>query len=318
MTNQLRITIGVDVSKSKLDFMLLPGKIHHVIANNKSAITKLIRQLSASYTISMVALESTGGYEKRLAAALADANIAVHIAHPNRVYHYAKGKGIFGKTDKVDAGILALYAAEPDIEATIALSKEEEDLQALSSRGGQIQEMMTAEKNRLSSNFNALTAKSVGRLIKQLERELMLVRKTIGDIVNANGLLTKKCELLETTKGIARKTSTVLIAELPELGTLSKNQIGALVGLAPRNCDSGTKKGKRQIRGGRSSVRLALYLSALSASRWNKSLSIFYKKLRAEGKKPKVALIAVARKMLVMLNAMVRNNTPWKEEFTRS
>jgi transposase len=318
MTDNLEVTIGVDVSKDKLDVMILPGKIHHVIDNNKSAIKKLITHLDKNYTILMLALESTGGYEKELRNQLMLMNIPVHVAHPNRVYHYAKSKGIFGKTDKADATILARYAAEVDTKATAPISAAQEEIAALSSRRGQLMDALVAEKNRHCVPIHASVKKSVSRMIKQTEREIALIDEALGKLIDADEALKAKRQLLETVKGIGRTTSVLLVAELPELGTLTKRQIGALAGLAPRNCESGKRQGKRKIAGGRPSVRKALYLCSLSGSRWNKRFKAFYDKLCAAGKLPKVALIAVARKMLIMLNAMVQNNSPWKEEFTRS
>ena len=318
MTNNLEGTIGIDVAKSKLDIMILPEKKHYVIDNNRKSIKKFISKELAEYSIDLVAMESTGGYEKEVASCLREAGIATHIAHATRVHYYAKSKGIFGKTDKVDAGILARYAAESDVVVTEKPSKEQEHLQVLSSRRSQLQGMLVAEKNRLSSAFHRELQKSTKRIIKQLEREMLFIEKAMATLIENDAILTKKCAIFESVRGVGRKTSMVLAAELTELGSLSKSKISALVGLAPRNSDSGMKKGKRKIIGGRASVRKALYMCALAAIRCNKSLKAFYDKLHAQGKLGKVALIAVARKLLIMLNAMVRNNTPWTEEYTRS
>lgn len=317
-TYRPRVTIGIDVSKSKLDIVVLPDRIHTTISNSRLAIKKFIHAQLKRYRIQMVALEVTGGYEKELCQLLAMCKVPYHAGHPNRIYHYAKAKGLLGKTDKADALILARYAGEPDTKATVRKEAGQQQLLELSTRRQQLQSLLVAEKNRALAPSDRLVKESAARIIGHLEKELARIEATIAKLIASSEDLQQASDLLQSFKGVAQKTAHVLVAQLPELGSASKTQIAALAGLAPLNRDSGRKQGKRKITGGRAGVRKALYMCALATVRFNAPLRSFYQKLREKGKTPKVALIAVARKMVIILNSMLQHQTPWQEHYQKT
>ena len=304
------IFVGLNVAKDHLDVALRPSGEGWRVANDETGTSQLLARLRTLHPTLVVA-EATGGFERAAIAALAAAGIPVVVANPRQVRDFARATGELAKTDQLDAAILALFAERvrpaprPLPDATTQL------LDALLTRRRQLLEMLVAEKNRLGFAPKPLH-RSIGQHIRWLERQLDDVTTALTDQVEQSPVWRAKDDLLQSVPGIGPVVSCTLLGELPELGTLSHKQIAKLVGVAPLARDSGTLRGKRMIWGGRASVRTALFQAALSARRWNPAVRVFYDRLRAAGKPAKVALIACARKLLVILNAMVRSNTRWQ------
>jgi transposase len=304
------IFVGLDVAKHHLDVALRPSGEHWSVTNDEPGSAQLVARLRALRPVLVVA-EATGGFERAAIAALATAGIPVVVANPRQVRDFARATGQLAKTDRLDAQVLALFAERVRPEPRPLPDAAAQLLDALLTRRRQLLEMLVAEKNRLGFAPRALHA-GLRQHICWLERQLDDVTTALTDQVEQSPVWRAKDDLLQSVPGIGPVVSCTLLGELPELGTLSHKQIAKLVGVAPLARDSGTLRGKRMIWGGRASVRTALYQAALSARRWNPRVRLFYERLRAAGKPPKVALVACARKLLVMVNAMVRSNTRWQ------
>ena len=304
------IFMGIDVSKNHLDIYF--ALKHFKIKNNLKSISNFIKLnlIAVKVTIKLCVLETTGGYEKLVMKLLQQGGIKVHRAHPNKVYAFAKVKGHFAKTDKLDSVLLEQYAAFiADIESgDEIISATQEELKALKSIETDLQANIQANKNRL----HHLSGKAHAYLKKQIkfcEKQIEQIRKDINNIIDQDEALNKKQEIMISYKGVGKKTANVLLIELPELGKLTNKEIASLVGLAPKTNESGKKVFKAHISGGRFVVRHALYMAALVATRYNEPIIAFYQRLLKAGKVPKVALVAVMRKIIVCLNSMVKNNT---------
>lgn len=317
MSQTNEIIVGVDVSKDKLDIYLHPVEIYQEIANEAKSIKKFFANLKKSYTIKMVVLEPTGGYEKLCVKHITKLELGVHIAHPNQVYHFAKSERILAKTDKLDAKTLALFGEKKQVEASVVKSEEEEESQELMRRKQQLTDFLIKEKMRLSHASLGKSAKeSLKRFIKQIEREIELLDKKLQEIIKNDTPKKEAIAILKTFKGIGDKTALLLVLCVPELGHLNRAEIASLIGLAPVNRDSGKKKGYRTIKGGRFHVRKMLYMAAMSTIQFNVTMKQFYERLITKGKKGKVALTAVMRKILITLNAMLRDKKEFRlEEF---
>lgn len=302
--------VGLDVAKLTLDVAIRPTGETWAVANDARGVAELVSRLQA-LAPSVIVCEATGGYEQLAVTALAGAGLPVVVANPRQVRDFAKGTGQLAKTDALDAAILALFAERvhptprplPDAAARL--------LDALLTRRRQLLEMLTAEKNRLGFAPRPLH-KGIRQHIRWLERQLDDVTGDLTTLIEASPVWQVKHNLLQSVPGIGPIVSAVLVGELPELGTLTHKQIAALVGVAPLARDSGQWRGKRCVWGGRAPVRTALFLAALCARRWNPAIRPFYDRLIAAGKPKKVALIACARKLLTIVNAMVRDNASWK------
>ena len=255
-------------------------------------------------------MEATGGFEVPAAAALAAAEIPVVIANPRQVRDFAKSTGQLAKTDAIDARILALFAERVRPQVRTLPDEDARALDAIVGRRRQVIGMITAEKNRLGLALPAVR-KNIEEHIRWLERQLERVDADLDRRIRKSPVWMAKHNLLRDVPGVGPNLARTLIAELPELGRLSHKQIAALVGVAPMNRVSGLFRGKRMVWGGRASVRCALYMSILSATKWNPVIRIFYLRLRAQGKPPKVAMVACMRKLLTILNAMVRDGQEW-------
>jgi transposase len=305
-----RITVGIDVSKDRLDCAVRPAGRVFVVERNASGLDSLIGQL-AELKPDLIVLEATGGFETVAVAAIAAAGLPVVVANPAQVRAFAKAIGQRAKTDPIDAAIIAHFGEAtapqprplPDAE-TVALAD-------LVTRRRQIIEMIGAERQREKRASHKLK-KSITRLLKALEKELASVDMEIDTSVRGTPAWREKEDLLASVPGIGPVIARTLIAEMPELGTLDRKQIAALAGLAPFTRQSGKWRGKSFIGGGRASVRQVLFMGALVASKFNPDLKAFHTRLIAAGKAKKTAIIAVARKLLTMLNAIVRDNRPWK------
>ena len=307
--------VGIDVSKDKLDVYISSTKMHSVIKNTKAGIKSYFKNKLDIQALELVVFESTGGYERLLHAYLLEQQIPHHRAHPTRVHRFAEAKGFFAKSDRIDARILTLYGEQEEITADGTTSQNQLRIQGYSARRNQLKNMITSEKHRLQViTFDKEITRSIKRNIKQLERELGLITEKLNTLINADKELKAKHQLLQTAKGIGIEVATLLVTDLPELGNLNREQISHLVGVAPQTKDSGKKSGYRAVSRGRFQVRKALYMAALVAVQHNSRMKNIYNKLLEKGKRKKVALVAVMRKMIIMLNAMVKNNTPWQVE----
>ncbi len=309
MTQPL-IFVGIDVSKAQLDVAQRPAG-RFMVPNTEAGFTQLIAQLAANPP-TLIVLEATGGVELPLTGALAAAGLPVVVVNPRQIRDFAKATGQLAKTDALDAQVLAHFADVvrptprplPDVET--------QELAALVTRRRQLIEMLTAEKNRVAS-ARAVVRKQLRAHITWLERALDQADTDWAEAIRQSPLWREKEELLRSVPGIGPVLTTTLLANLPELGTLTHKQIAALVGVAPLNRDSGTLRGKRTVWGGRAQVRAALYMAAIVAARFNPVIRVFYQRLCAAGKAKKVAFVACMRKLLTIVNAMLKHRTPWRQ-----
>ena len=303
------VFMGIDVGKAWLDVAQHTSEDVRRFANNEAGIAELLTHVQPLKP-RLVVLEATGGFEFPAAAALAAATVPVVIANPRQTRAFAKSTGQLAKTDTIDALGLALFAARVRPEVRELPSEEARALEAIVARRRQIIEMITAEKNRLGFALKPVQ-KGIQKHIRWLERQLHDVDQDLDSMIRNSPLWAAKSDLLQTVPGVGPNLSRTLIAELPELGRLSHRQIASLVGVAPISRDSGKMRGKRMIWGGRAPVRSALYLSVWSAAKWNPVSRLCHDRHRAKGKPPKVAQVACMRKLLTILNAMVRDGQTW-------
>lgn len=304
------VYVGIDVAKAHLDVAVRPTDQAHRVANDAAGIASLVTHL-ASLTPVLIVCEATGGYERALVAALATAALPLVVANPRQVRDFAKATGRLAKTDTLDAAVLARFAEQVRPEPRALPEEAVETLEALLTRRRQLLEMLTAERQRLPLARPAVR-RDLQQHIRWLERRVHEMDDELDGAIQASPVWRAKDDLLQSVPGIGRVVSRTLLAMLPELGRLNRQEIAALVGVAPLNCDSGTFRGRRRVYGGRAPVRAVLYMGALVSTRYNPVLRAFYQRLRAAGKPPKVALTAVMRKLLVILNAMMRTQTPWQ------
>ena len=300
---------GVDVSKARLDVAVTGSDETWSVSNTSDGIAQIVERLRMIGP-ALVVMEATGGFEVPAAAALAAAEIPVVIANPRQVRDFARSTGQLAKTDEIDAHILALFAERVRPQVRPLPDEDARVLDAIVARRRQIIDMITAEKNRLGFAVPAVK-KNIEKNIRWLERQLSDVDSDLDGRIRKSPVWQAKHNLLRDVPGVGPNLARTLIAELPELGQLSHKQIAALVGVAPLARDSGLFRGRRMVWGGRASVRSALYMSILSATKWNPVIKTFYERLRAQGKPPKVALVACMRKLLTILNAMVRDGREW-------
>jgi transposase len=311
MTNQHeKFHIGIDVSKASLDVFVLPVKQHWQFENNPKGFKQLIKKLKSLPFVSIV-MEATGGYEKPVALALASAKIPVAVINPRQIRDFAKALGKLAKTDRIDAEVIALFAAKMEPPSTLFCNENQQTLADYQARRRQLIDMITQEKNRLDKARGEVK-KSIQRIIKTLEKELEATQEKLQETVQQDPECKQKQALLTTIKGVGKVVATGIIAVIPELGKLDNKKIAALGGLAPFNRDSGTLRGKRTIWGGRADARCLLYMAALVAIRHNPQIRDFYQRLCQAGKQKKVAITACMRKLLITMNAMVKNNQPWQ------
>jgi transposase len=300
--------VGIDVSKGQLDIALCPGRIFSV-PNDEGGFAQILERLKANPP-TLVVLEATGGLEIPLTGTLAAAGVPVVVVNPRQVRDFAKATGQLAKTDAIDAQVLARFAEVIRPEPRRLPDEQTQALAALVTRRRQLIEMLTAEKNRLASARPAIR-KNLRAHITWLERALHQADTDLADAMRQSPIWREKDELLRSVPGIGPVLTTTLLANLPELGTLTHKQIAALVGVAPLNRDSGTLRGRRTVWGGRAQVRTALYMAAIVAARFNPVIRIFYQRLCTAGKAKKVALVACMRKLLTIVNAMLKHRTPW-------
>lgn len=302
--------VGIDVAKAMLDVAIgSDGEVVRV-ENDEAGIGRLIDRLG-SMAPTLVVMEATGGYEGLVAGALAGKGIAVAVVNPRQVRDFAKATGVLAKTDRIDARVLARFAEAVRPEPRPLPTKEAKELEAFLSRRRQIVDMLTMEKNRLSIAATDRMKKDLKKHIAWLEEALRRADDDIDTAVRNSPAWREQEDLLRSVPGIGPVSARTMLAELPELGTLNRKKIAALVGVAPLNRDSGTSQGSRVCWGGRASVRQVLYMAAISAARSNPVIRRTYVALRARGKKHKVAVVACMRKLLTILTAMVRDQRRW-------
>lgn len=303
--------IGIDVSKMDLDIAQYGKQEVARYKNEPAGISSMVEAVSAISPIELIVVEASGGFEQALVGELAAASLPVVVVNPTRVRNFARAKGQLAKTDKIDAQVIADFAQSIRPEVRPLNPAQQQLIKALVTRRRQLIDMQTAEKNRRTSINPAL----LPRLDKHLEwlaAEMQEIEDELNDWIDKNTHWRETRNRLESVPGVGGVTSFTLIAELPELGTLSRQKIAALVGLAPFNRDSGRTRGRRHIFGGRADVRSVLYMAALSGIRYNPVIQAFYNRLIAKGKLFKVAITACMRKLLTILNAIVRDGTYWK------
>ena len=303
------VVVGIDISKTRLDVSIRPSGARTSVPYDATGITTVLTQLTQVQPVRIV-VEATGGLERLLVRALVDVALPVIVVNPRQVRDFAKATGQLAKTDALDAQVLAHFAEviQPTLRAIPDAPTQA--LAALLARRRQVLAMHGAEQHR-RDRAPARVRKRIEAHLGWLQAELARLDEELDDRIQQSPVWREREELLQSVPGVGPVMSRTVVAELPELGTLNRKQIAALVGVAPFNCDSGRLRGRRTIWGGRAPVRTALYMATLVATRWNPVIRVFYQRLRTAGKAPKVALIAAMRKLLTMLNAMVHHGTSW-------
>jgi len=312
MENKENYFVGIDVAKNELVVHVVPTNQQLTVPNSTKGIKELVA-LFKEINPKQIVLEATGGLERELLANLVANGLIAIAINPRQARDLAKGLGELAKTDAVDARILARFAQLQCLPVRPVPSKETEEMNDLVTRKQQLTQMRTMEVNRLHYTRQKSIQKSIETVIKTFEEQIAAIDDRIEKMIATNPDWSEKDKILQSVPGVGPKTSQVLISALPELGMLNRQEIAALVGVAPFCRDSGTKSGTRHIKGGRANVRSALYMATFSAIQWNKTFKEFFEGLIARGKKYKVAMVAAMRKMITVLNVMVKTKTHWRE-----
>lgn len=307
-----KVYVGIDVAKANMDVAVHPSGKRWSFTNDDRGISESVSSLR-ELSPTLIVMEATGGIEAPLVAALGVAGLPVVVVNPRQIRDFAKATGKLAKTDVLDAHVMAHFAATVQPKPRTLPDTQSKEFAAILARRRQVIEMLTAERNRLSS-AREVVKERIEAHIAWLEQELDSIDSDLRSSVRKSPVWREKDNLLQSTPGVGPVLSATLLADLPELGTLNRRQIAALVGVAPLNRDSGTLRGKRTIWGGRAKVRPALYMGTLVAIRHNAVIRTFYQRLCAAGKEKKVALTACMRKLLTILNAMLKHRTPWNYE----
>ncbi len=303
--------VGIDIAKDQLDVHVLPKAVHFTCEHDANGIASLLSRLQKEDP-TVIIMEATGGYEITLAAELSVAGLPVAIVNPRQVRDFARGIGKLAKTDAIDAFVLARFGETNRPEPQPIPTDQEKQVKELVTRRRQLVDLRASEKNRRHSARSPRVRQSIDTVITTLDREIAEVDTDIDDLIRNSPLWREEEKLLKTFKGVGPVVSRIVLAKLPELGKLDRQEIACLVGLAPLNKDSGKMRGKRMISGGRKDVRDALYMAALSAIKHNKIIKPFYERLMKAGKLFKVAITACMRKILIILNAMVKTKRPFQ------
>jgi transposase len=302
--------VGIDVAKDSCEAYVRPAGQRMTFANREEAASQWASSLKES-SACLIVVEATGGYERTVVAALCDAGLAVAVVNPRQARDFARGFGKLTKTDRVDAEMLALFAEKVQPSPRGKTSEKQAELDALVTRRRQLVQLRTMETNRQHTATHKQAVRSLQKVRELLTKEIQKIDVALSKLIESDEDWRQKTQIIESTPGVGSVTSKTLVAELPELGQLNRQQIAALVGLAPWPHDSGDFKGKRSIWGGRAHLRAVLYMAALSATTHNPLIQRFYQRLRHVGKPFKVALTACMRKLLTILNTMVKNRTSW-------
>jgi len=304
------VHIGIDVAKAMLDVCLLPSGQRLSLANDDAGITQLVGLLKQQ-PVQLVLLEATGRYERRVASELLEADLAVAVVNPRQVRDFARALGKLAKTDKIDALVLAQFAQLGHARTCEKQPENRTLLDDLVTRRRQVTAMLATEKTRLQVPQARHTQVMIAKVIRLLEQQREDLDRDIARLIESDDDWRNKRDLLSSVPGVGGTTASQLVADLPELGKLNRQQIAALVGVAPVNRDSGLMRGKRSIFGGRATVRCVLYMAAFNAMRFNPVIRRFAERLRAAGKPFKVVVVAAMRKLLTILNIMLKENRPW-------
>ena len=305
------ICFGIDVALATLDVAVSSAGELETLSNDPHGHQKLIDMLQKHNDVT-VCLEATGGIERRLVETLGQRGVAVSIVNPRQIRDFARAAGQLAKTDAIDARIIALYAERMQPRISVLPNKTRQKLKDLTSRRRQLAATLVQEKNRLARAHDREVRTMIEQLIAYLDRQMQRLETKINALIEADGQLARRADLLQSVPGIGAATAAVLVAELPELGSLNRQQIARLVGVAPTNRDSGTLRGKRTTGGGRTQIRKALYMPTIVAKTHNPAIKRFYDRLVDTGKPKLVALIAAMRKLLTILNAICKSQQPWK------
>jgi len=308
--NPVPTFVGIDVSKSTWDVHVSPQGRRFSVAADENGLPQMLKELGSAGAC-LIVLEATGGLERRLAAELIDAGLVVAVVNPRQVRDFARALGRLAKTDRIDAETLALFAEKVQPRPTQKRPEKQAELEALVTRRRQLVGLRTMELARQQQCQTKTTRNSIAKLLKVLDRQIADLDKAITKLIESDEDFRSKRQLLQTVPGVGAGTSATLIAELPELGRLNRQEVSSLAGLAPFNQDSGQFRGQRRIRGGRASIRTALYMAALTAKRCNPTLQRFAERLERAGKPFKVVITACMRKLLVILNQLVREGKGW-------
>jgi len=308
MNNEV-IYVGIDVSKENLDLAINPKKQVRRFYNTATGIGKIVDHITKTGS-TLVVMEASGGFEIPVAAALGESGIPTAIVNPRQVRDFARSTGKLAKTDAIDAQILADFAATVHPEPRPLADHQAQELKDILARRRQLNEMITAEKNRLQRARGALRD-HIRAHIAWMKKEMLDMGSALRHLIEESPMWREQDNLLQSVPGIGPVLSSTLVAELPELGNLNRKQIAALVGVAPYNRDSGKMRGKRSVWGGRASVRAALYMGALVATRFNPVIKRFYERLIGAGKAKKAAITACMRKLITILNTMIKHQTFW-------
>ena len=302
--------VGIDVSKDRLDVAVLGERQETQVENSREGITRLVQQME-DLQPELIVVEATGGYQRGVVEALFWAGLAVAVVNPARVRQFARACGLLAKTDKLDAQMLAEFGQRVQPRRYVGKSEAEKQLSALLVRRKQVEEMLKAEQNRLRTVSPSLRG-SLERMIAVLKEEKKRLDEEIRGLLNEQQAWQEQIEILDSAPGVGVVTTATLLADLPELGKMDRKKVAALVGVAPMNYDSGKKRGYRKTKGGRTEVRSVLYMATLVATRRNPVIRTQYQHLLKRGKLKKVALTACMRKFLTILNAMVRDQQPFR------
>jgi transposase len=303
--------IGIDVAKDRLDIHVRPDGHAFALPRDPAGLIELVDRLR-SLAPNLIVLEATGGFERTVAAALAAAQLPMAVVNPRQIRDFARATGRLAKTDAIDAAVIAHFADALRPEPRAMPDEDAQALAELVSRRRQLIDMLGAETSRRARVANRRVAREIDRHMLYLNKLLSKLDSDIDTVIRASPVWREKEQLIASVPGVGHKTARLLIARLPELGTLDRHHIASLVGVAPMNRDSGTMRGKRRVQGGRPDVRSGLYMAALTAARCNPVLSEVYKRLCQAGKPKKVAIVAVLRRLVVIINAILRTNQPWK------
>ena len=306
-----QICVGIDVAKDRLDVHIRPSGETFTVPRDHDGLSALADRLQ-TLTPALVVMEATGGFEVTVAAALSAARLPLAVVNPRQIRDFARATGRLAKTDALDAAVIAHFGEAVRPEPRPLRDAQAQELAELVGRRRQVIEMMVAERNRRRLLQSKRLRERIDRHLATLGKDLTEIERDLDETIRGTPVWQEKEELLSSVPGIGSTTARSLIADLPELGTLGRKAVAALVGLAPFNRDSGTLRGRRTILGGRASVRTALYMATLVATRHNPVIAAFYARLRTAGKPAKLALTACMRKLLTILNAVLRDRRPWQ------
>jgi transposase len=312
MMAEENVYVGIDVSKAWLDVAVEPLGQYWRSENNLKGISQLVSRL-AGLAPRCIVVEATGGYEAKLVEALCAAQLPVARVNPGRVRKFAQGLNWLAKTDKIDARLLARFGEQANPRLTRLPSEPEKRLAGLVKRRKQVLEMLVSEHNRLE-NADVEVSPYIQASLSMLQKQLDELDQAIGSLIDNSPDLKGKHDLLITVPGVGKVTASTLTSQLPELGSCDRQEIAALAGLAPFSQDSGKKRGRRVIKGGRPAIRNVLYMATLASIRFNPVIRKFYDRLKGYGKESKVAIVACMRKLLTILNAIIRQQQPWNPE----